>query len=155
TCTSSPSASFAERPRGERGEARNPIEGGVNVERGNLSRRGFLQRSLDALAAAGLPAWYAGPLLAAQEEGSARKTSANDRLVMGVVGIGSPQSRSLQVVNESGPSVKSGQLTFTLGCDVDAAHRNRATKVMRQRGFKEFEANTKDFRDLVNNSSLD
>jgi predicted dehydrogenase len=51
--------------------------------------------------------------------------------------------------------VQSGQLTFTLGCDVDTGHRKRATEVMRQRGFKDFEANTKDFRDLVNNKSLD
>jgi hypothetical protein len=68
------------------------------VERGNLSRRGSLRRSLGALAAAGLPAWYARRLLAAQDEGAARKTSVNDRLVMGIVGIGSPVSRSLQVV---------------------------------------------------------
>ena len=60
---------------------------------------------------------------------------------MGIVGIGSPQSRSLQVVGESRPCVKSGQLTFTLGCDVDAAHRKRATEVMRERGFQDFEAN--------------
>jgi hypothetical protein len=88
-----------------------------------LSRRGFLQHSLGTLVAAGLPTWYARQLLAAQEEGAASKSSANDRLVMGIVGIGSPQSRSLQVVNESGPSVKSRQLTFTLGCDVDGSHR--------------------------------
>jgi predicted dehydrogenase len=127
----------------------------MNVEKGNLSRRGFLQRSLGALAGAGLPVWYARQLLAAEGEGAAKKTSANDRLVMGIVGIGSPQSRSLQVVGESRPSVQSGQLTFTLGCDVNAAHRQRATEVMRRRGFKDFEANTKDFRALVNNKSLD
>jgi len=121
----------------------------------NYSRRGFLQRSLGTLAAAGLPTWYARQLLAAQEEGAVGKSSANDRLVMGIVGIGSPSSRSLQVVNESGPSVQSGQLTFTLGCDVDGSHRRRATEVMRQRGFKDFEADTKDFRELVNDRSLD
>lgn len=125
------------------------------MERGNLSRRGFLQRSLGALAAAGLPAWYARQLLAAQDEGAAKTTSANDRLAMGIVGTGSPQSRSLQVVGESRPSVKSGALTFTLGCDVAAAHRKRATDVMRQRGFKDFEASANDYRDLVNNKSLD
>ncbi|MDE2508829.1 MAG: twin-arginine translocation signal domain-containing protein, partial [Planctomycetota bacterium] len=63
------------------------------MEYGFFSRRGFLQHSLGALAAAGLPTWYARQLLAAQEEGAARKSSANDRLVMGIVGIGSPQSR--------------------------------------------------------------
>ena len=53
------------------------------------------------------------------------------------------------------PACKAGQLTFTLGCDVDAAHRQRATEEMRKRGFKDFEAKTKDFRDLVNDKSLD
>ena len=125
------------------------------MQQGNLSRRGFLQWANGALAGAGLPAWYAGQLVAAQEEGAAKKTSASDRLVMGIVGIGSPQSRSLQVVGESRPCVESGQLTFTLGCDVDAAHRKRATEVMRERGFRDFEAKTKDFRDLVHNPSLD
>src|SRR4051794_27847924 len=112
------------------------------MKTGNLSRRGFMQHGMGALAAAGLPTGYARQLLAAQDEGAVKKASANDRLVMGILGIGSPQSRSLQVVNESGPSVKSGQLTFTLGCDVDASHRKRATDVMRKREFKEFEANT-------------
>ena len=125
------------------------------MDKGNLSRRGFLGRSLAGLAAAGLPVWYARQYVAAHEDGEAKKTPASDRLVMGIVGVGSPVSRSLQVVGESRPSVEAGQLTFTLGCDVDASHRKRATEVMRQRGFKDFEANTKEFRDLVNNKSLD
>ncbi len=125
------------------------------MEKGNLSRRGFLLHSLGTLSAAGLPGWYAGRLLAAREDEAVKKTSANDRLAMGIVGIGSPVSRSLQVVGESAPCVQSGQLTFTLGCDVNAAHRTRGTEMMRQRGFKDFEANTKDFRALVNNKALD
>ncbi len=127
----------------------------MNVQQGNLSRRGFLQRVNGVLAVAGLPAWYAGQLAAAQEEGAAKKTSANDRLAMGIVGVGSPQSRSLQVVGESRSCVESGQLTFTLGCDVDAAHRKRATEVMRERGFRDFEAKTKEFRELVHSPSFD
>src|SRR5262249_29741259 len=78
-----------------------------------------------------------------------------DRLVMGIVGVGSPISRSLQVVDASRPSVKAGQLTFKRGCDVDAGHRERATQQMRRRGFKDFTADTGDFRDLVNDKSLD
>jgi predicted dehydrogenase len=114
-----------------------------------------LQHSLGALAVAGLPAWYANQLLAAQQESAAKKTAANDRLTMGIVGVGSPQSRSLQVVGESDPCVKSGQLTFTLGCDVDAAHRKHANETMHKKGFKDFEAKTKDYRDLVADKSLD
>ncbi len=125
------------------------------MQKGNLSRRGFLRRSLGALALAGLPDWYARQYLLAQEADQPRKAAASDRLVMGIVGVGSQQSRSLQVVNESRPPVEAGQLTFTLGCDVDASHRKRATDVMRQRGFKDFEARTKDFRELVGDKSLD
>jgi predicted dehydrogenase len=125
------------------------------VNKGNLSRRGFLQGSLGVLAATGLPGWYAQQLVAAQRDAAAKQKSANGRLVMGVVGIGSLDGRSLQVVGESYPSVHSGQLTFVRGCDVDAAHRQRATQIMRKRGFKSFEADTKDFRDLVHDKSLD
>ena len=125
------------------------------MSKGNWSRRGFLQHSLGVLTAAGLPAWYAREVLAADEKTAAKKTSANDRLVMGIVGIGSPQSRSLQVVSASGPSVKAGQLTFTRGCDVDARHRARATEEMHKRGFTDFEAKTGDYRDLIHDKSLD
>lgn len=124
------------------------------MNKGNLSRRGFMQQSLAALTAAGLPAWYARSVLAAEEK-PAKKPGANDRLAMGIVGIGSPASRSLGVVSASGPSVQAGKLTFVAGCDVDARHRERATAEMQKRGFKDFEAKTKDYRDLLNNKDLD
>jgi predicted dehydrogenase len=124
------------------------------MEKGNLSRRGFMQRSLAAMAAAGLPAWYAREVFA-EETRPVKRAAASDRLVMGVVGIGSKDSRSLQVVSASGPSVKAGQLTFTLGCDVDGRHCKRATEEMQKRGFKDFKATTKDFRDLIGDKSLD
>lgn len=124
------------------------------MEQGNLSRRGFVARSLAAMAAAGLPTWYAQSLLAADDK-PARKPAASDRLTMGIVGVGSPASRSLQVVSASGPSVKAGQLTFTRGCDVDGRHRERAAQEMDKRGFKDFKADTKDYRELVNDKTLD
>ncbi len=126
------------------------------MDRGNLSRRGFLQRSLAALSAAGLPAWYAQQqLLAAAENAAKKKASANETLAMGIVGVGSPQSRSLQVVGESSPSVKDKQLTFVVGCDVDGGHRKKATDVMRGRGFKDFEAPYSDYRKLLDHKGLD
>ena len=43
-----------------------------------------MERSLAALAAGRLPNWYARQLFAAQEEAAGKKTSANDRLAMGM-----------------------------------------------------------------------
>ncbi len=122
---------------------------------GNLSRRGFLQRSLAAMGAAGLPSWYARQVLAAQGQEAGSKVSANDRIVLGIVGIGSPKSRSLGVVDASAPSVWAGQLTYAVGCDVDAGHRERATEQMRKKGFPDFQASTKDYRDLIQDPKLD
>ncbi len=126
------------------------------MEKGNLSRRGFMQGSLAAMSALGLPDWYARQRLeAALESADVKKASANDKLTMGVVGIGSPQSRSLGVIDASRPSVRANQLTFTLGCDVDGRHRTRATAEMQKKGFKDFAATTGEYRDLINNKSLD
>ncbi len=125
------------------------------MDRGNLSRRGFLQRSLAAMAAAGLPSWYAQQVLAAEENATRKKASANDTLTMGIVGVGSPQSRSLQVVSASTPSVKAKQMTYLVGCDVDGRHRKRATEVMRERGFKDFEASYGDYRKLLDHKGID
>ena len=59
------------------------------MDMGNLSRRGFLQRSLTTLALAGLPAWYAREVLADREEKAVRKqTGPNDKIQLGVIGSG-------------------------------------------------------------------
>src|SRR5262249_20055507 len=80
-----------------------PHSKGLCMHRGNLSRRGFLRRSLAGLAAAGVPGWYAREVLAAQEQqaaAAARPVAANDKLTMGLIGVGSPASRSLQIYNQ-------------------------------------------------------
>ena len=61
------------------------------MHKGNLSRRGFLRRSLAGLAAAGLPAWFAGEELAARGQQAAaagKAVAANDKLTMGIIGVG-------------------------------------------------------------------
>ena len=58
------------------------------MQRGNLSRRGFLAKSLGAMTAAGLPIWFANEMLVDAQEKDAKKekTGANDRIVMGAIG---------------------------------------------------------------------
>jgi predicted dehydrogenase len=121
------------------------------VHKGNLSRRGFLQRSLAGLAAAGLPAWYARESLAAREQQAAanKAVAANDKLTMGIIGVGSPQSRSLQIYNK----VKGFKnLRFTSLCDVDARHLGRAVSILKEDGSPA--RAHKDFRELLDDKDL-
>src|SRR5262245_64617869 len=74
--------------------------GRAMFERGNLSRRGFMRRSLAGLTAAGLPAWFAERVYADQlkpQTDTAKPGGANDKLQFGWVGIGSPGGRAFQV----------------------------------------------------------
>jgi predicted dehydrogenase len=94
------------------------------MERGNLSRRGFLQRSLAGMAAAGLPLWYAREnLIAAEEKGKDKEPAPNDRIVMGAIGIGSPQSRGRAIMHEA---MAQKGVEYVAVCDVDKRHRERA-----------------------------
>jgi predicted dehydrogenase len=122
------------------------------MQRGNLSRRGFLQRSMIALGAAGLPAWYAREALALDEEKAAalpRRVAANDKLVFGWVGIGSPQSRGLQVLGDLRRADAAKMTEVVAVCDVDAKHLDRAAKEVGG-ACKKF----KDFRQLIDNKDI-
>ena len=57
-------------------------------DKGNLSRRGFMQQSLTALTlGAGLPAWFARELFADDKKVS---DSPSEKLLMGAIGFGAP-----------------------------------------------------------------
>jgi predicted dehydrogenase len=112
------------------------------MNRRNVSRRGFLQSSLAALGAAGLPAWYARDLIAAQQDAAA-KQPGGEKITMGVIGCGSPDSRSLGVIGES-RSVR--ELQYVALCDVDARHLTRAQTTLKNQGY---DCTThKDFREV-------
>jgi predicted dehydrogenase len=111
------------------------------MTRGNLSRRGFLRTSVAALGAAGLPAWYAREVIAAEEAGRKKQS---DKIVFGVVGAGSPQSRSMRGVYQDSKGVQG--LDWVAVCDVDAKHVEVARDMLKKDGH---DAQThRDFRQL-------
>ncbi len=118
------------------------------MNRGNLSRRGFLGRSLAALTVAGLPAWYGRDLLAAAED---KAGDAKDRIVMGAIGIGSPQSRGRAIAHDA-LGAKRGA-TYVAVCDVDARHRDKAVEDMKK-NKQEVKA-YHDFRELLDRKDIE
>jgi predicted dehydrogenase len=116
------------------------------MNQGNWSRRGFLERSLAALTAgAGLPVWYAAEVIAAaQEKGVSKKAAANDRFVVGAIGIGSPESRNLALVNDVINLKREIQIAAV--CDVDGRHRTRAAQILKTKGMNV--AQYRDFREV-------
>jgi predicted dehydrogenase len=124
------------------------------MHQGNLSRRGFLQRSLAALTVgAGLPAWYAREVQAIEQEKAAQavKAQANGRIVMGAIGIGSPQSRGRGIASDALNAGK-GNVTYVAVCDVDGRHLRTATEDMKKRN-QEVQG-YKDFRDLLDRKDI-
>jgi predicted dehydrogenase len=123
------------------------------LERGNLSRRGFMHRSIAALSAAGLPLWYAREVHASQLTQSrvAEKADANGKLNFGWVGIGSPQSRAFQVYGETRKF--QDRIHHVAVCDVDSRHLEKA--VTRLKNDKYEPTSTDDYQKLIAQKDVD
>jgi predicted dehydrogenase len=125
------------------------------MDMGNLSRRGFLQRSLGGLIAAGLPAWYAQELLAAElsrlEPERKEPRDANSRIQLGIIGSGDRLKHGLlpHVVQRH-----KDVFQVVAVCDVDRNHREEVAKICEKR-FKVNCAKFEDFRDLCTRKDVD
>jgi predicted dehydrogenase len=129
------------------------------MNRGNLSRRGFLQRSTLALTAAGLPLWAAREA-AAEDDKPATKDS--DIIKVGIIGIGSlggpnapgspMQSRARQLIGDV-LNLKRDNIKFTAVCDVDTRHLDSGAEWLKSKGHgvKTY----KDFRELNDSKDVD
>ncbi len=118
-------------------------------DRGTLSRRGFLNRSLLALTSAGLPLWYAREVIAEweQQDAAAEKLKTagpNDQIVMAAIGVGG------QGIGDMKWAKSKRGVKFVAVCDVDDNHVKK--------GAKEVGADCrryKDFRELLAKEQLD
>jgi len=120
----------------------------MELERGTLSRRGFLDRSLAALTMSGIPLWYARDVLAEQQQRDAatekaKKAGPNDQIVMAAIGVGGQGSEIMKTAKRK-PGVK-----FVAVCDIDSGHAKKAAKVV-GKDCHEF----KDFRELLSREDL-
>jgi myo-inositol 2-dehydrogenase / D-chiro-inositol 1-dehydrogenase len=115
------------------------------MNNGDLSRRGFVQRSMGAMAVAGLPLWFSREVLATELGAAARqkKVGPNDRIVMGAIGTG---SRGFEIMKEA----RKKGAEFVAVCDVDANHRAKAAKEIGN-GCVQYG----DFRELLDHRGID
>jgi predicted dehydrogenase len=119
---------------------------------GNFSRRGFMTRSVAAMVASGLPAWHAREWFGAAAHAAQdnKPTGANDKLNVGVIGVGPKPRRSNDLYSEA---KRAKHVQFTAVCDVDGRHRDYAVD---QYSKDKFEVKPySDFRELTANPKID
>lgn len=112
-----------------------------------ISRRGFLASAVTAMGAAGMPAWYAKEVLAAEQErlASLKRVGANGKITFALIGCGGMGR------GDVGRFKGRPDCQLVALCDVDskqiddAAGQLKATDVARY----------KDFRECINHKDLD
>ncbi len=135
------------------------------MNKGNLSRRGFLAQSLGGLVAAGLPIWYAKELVADAQEKEAKgpKTvGANDRIVMAAIGTGTNRTRrtgNQQLHGERGVAIMNdamGQqgVQMVAVCDVDRPNAEFARDTVNRR-YSNMDCRVyEDYREVLRNPDI-
>jgi predicted dehydrogenase len=127
----------------------------MQLERGNLSRRGFMQRSLAGLAGAGIPVWFGKDLVAAAEQAQAQaqNVSGTNTIKVGLIGCGG------QGNDDAGTNLRNARgmaripgVRFVACCDVD---RERRETFARSIHPGETLPHTGDFRELLARQDVD
>jgi len=135
------------------------------MNRGNLSRRGFLTKSLGALTAAGLPVWFAEELLvdAQEKDTKTAKVGPNDRIVMAAIGTGTSRTTrpNAPVRGERGVHIMQNAMNengvqMVAVCDVDRPNAEFGQTTVRNapRGGSRDCTIFSDFRRLLENRDI-
>lgn len=117
------------------------------MDKGNLSRRGFVQRSLAAMVGAGLPLWYAREMAEGQLRAADDTKKVGDVIRVGLVGCGGMGRGDMNNARKR----KGVQVVAV--CDVDRKRREEtlAKDLKDVKDVKSFE----DFRQLNDMKDLD
>jgi len=115
----------------------------------NLSRRGFMQQSMTAMLAAGLPVWYARELLSHQVqaiEEAKKPISSDDRIRVGLIGCGG-QGRGIMraALGQKGIEV-------VAVCDVD--RKRRLETIAKDLGGSKEVKDYEDYRQLLDRKDI-
>jgi len=121
------------------------------LDRGNFSRRGFMRHSVGAMAAAGLPLWYARDVFGETAAQDNKPTGPNGKLNIGVIGVGPGARRSNALYGEA--KRFKNRVNFTHVCDVDGRHRDYAVGQYKKDGYTV--QGHKDYRELLASKDVD
>ena len=135
------------------------------MERGNLSRRGFIAKSVGAMTAVGLPLWFAKEeaLDAKDKDAKTPRPGPNDRIIMGAIGTGTSRAtrpneavrgeRGVYIMNAA---MAEAGVQMAAVCDVDRPNAEFAQGLVRNtaRGGSRDCTLTGDFRTLLENRNI-
>ncbi|MBX9678060.1 MAG: Gfo/Idh/MocA family oxidoreductase [Gemmataceae bacterium] len=134
------------------------------MQHGNLSRRGFLAKSLGGMTAAGLPIWFANENLNyAQDNSGKARASNNDVLRMAAIGTGTNRTRrnaNQPLRGERGVHIMQAAMgqpgvRMTAVCDVDRPNAEFAKDLVDMANGNRDCRVYGDFRELLQNRDID
>ncbi len=130
------------------------------MNQGNLSRRGFMARSLTAMSVgAGMPLWYAKEMIADAQEQKQNQPAPNDRIVVGSIGTGTnrfrspngmPTGRGERGIDDMRAAMGQRGVQVVAVADVDSVNRDFAANIV-GRDCQKFD----DFRQLLALPNID
>ncbi len=125
----------------------------MSTTKESVSRRQFLETTLAGLALAGLPAWYARDVVAAEKERNAnspRRIGPNDTIQVAGIGLGGSRGGFRQGLGDTHAAAGQRGVKVIAVCDVDQLHLDEGAA-----SFGPDTAKSKDFRDILARKDID